>query len=134
MRNYTPPNIREMSLLGCSRKRNIGARKCFKTFCAFIFGFAFISVIELYAHFPTADVKVLQGTDNLFLSSSYWDALLDSKSLTGNQLLHYVMWTNSSSCQLSHDFGGVLYLNPSGIEGQKAVCIDAQVARRWWGR
>jgi hypothetical protein len=116
-----------MSLLGCSRKR-IGARKCFKTFCAFIFGFAVISVIELYAHFPTTDVKILQGTDNLFLSSSYWDALLDSKSLTGNQLLHYVMWTNSSSCQLSHDFGGVLYLNPSGIEGQKAVCIDPQVA------
>jgi hypothetical protein len=57
-----------------------------------------------------------------------WDALLDSDTLTGPQLVKYFMWTNHSSCQLSHDFGGVMMDNPSGLAGQKAVCIDPKVA------
>ena len=61
-------------------------------------------------------------------SSSYWDALLDSEFLTGKQLMKYLMWTNGTSCQLSHDFGGKMLQNPSGIDGQMAVCIDPQVA------
>jgi hypothetical protein len=115
-----------MSLL-CFSRKCIGPGKCIKTFGAVLFGFAVISVIELYAHFPAADV--LRETDNC-CSSSYWDALLDSESLTGNQLLQYVMWTNRSSCQLIHDFGGIIIQNwpPVGIDGQKAICIDARVA------
>jgi hypothetical protein len=59
----------------------------------------------------------------------YWDALLDSKSLTGDQLLEYIKWTNRSSCQLTYDFGGVLdqIWSSTGIDGQKAVCIDPEV-------
>lgn len=60
--------------------------------------------------------------------STDWDALLDDESLTGAQLVKYLMWTNHSSCQLSHDFGGVMMDNPSGLAGQKAVCIDPRVA------
>jgi hypothetical protein len=57
-----------------------------------------------------------------------WDVLLDSDTLTGPQLVEYFMWTNHSSCILSHDFGGVMLDNPSGLAGQKAVCIDPEVA------
>jgi hypothetical protein len=38
------------------------------------------------------------------------------------------MWTNSSLCRLSHDFEGEILKNPTGIAGQKAVCIDSKVA------
>ncbi|XP_057367434.1 probable methyltransferase-like protein 24 [Daphnia carinata] len=61
-------------------------------------------------------------------SPSYWDALLDSDTLTGNQIMEYFLWSNRPSCQLVHDFGGTLYANPSGMDGQKSVCIDPQVA------
>jgi hypothetical protein len=61
-------------------------------------------------------------------STTDWDALLDSETLTGPQLIEYFMWTNHSSCQLSHDFGGLMMDNPSGLAGQKAVCIDPEVA------
>ncbi|KAK4010328.1 hypothetical protein OUZ56_019472 [Daphnia magna] len=53
-------------------------------------------------------------------SSSYWDELLDSESLTGEQLMEYFTWTNRSSCQLAHDIGGKMLRNPSGIDGQKS--------------
>ncbi len=61
-------------------------------------------------------------------SSAYWDKLFDSNLLTGTQLLKYFMWTNQTSCLLSHDFGGAMSYNPSGLDGQKAVCIDPEVA------
>lgn len=61
-------------------------------------------------------------------SDSYWDNLVDSDVLTGTQIMDYFMWTNRSSCRLAHDFGGQILGNPSGKDGQKAVCIDPQVA------
>ncbi len=61
---------------------------------------------------------------------SDFDSALQEDSLSGNfiQLIDYFMWTNSSSCQLTHDFGGIMMENPSGLDGQKAVCIDPMVA------
>jgi hypothetical protein len=58
------------------------------------------------------------------------DSALQEYSITGNynQLIQYFMWTNSSSCLLTHDFGGMMMKNPSGLDGQKAVCIDPMVA------
>lgn len=62
------------------------------------------------------------------------DHQLDQDSLTALQLIQYFMWTNHSSCQLTHDFGGVMMETPSvrsrivGLDGQKAVCIDNLVA------
>jgi len=38
--------------------------------------------------------------------------------------MEYFSWSNSSSCKLSHDFGGKLMKNPSGLDGQKAICIQ----------
>ncbi|KAK4006706.1 hypothetical protein OUZ56_011865 [Daphnia magna] len=61
-------------------------------------------------------------------SSADWDTILHADSLSGYELLQYFMWSNSSSCNLSHDFGGQLGKNPTGIAGQKAICIDSRVA------
>jgi hypothetical protein len=70
-----------------------------------------------------------EGNVNCNSSSSInWDELLSSATLTGNELLQYFLWTNHSSCQLSHYFGGIMMKNPSGLDGQKVVCIDPKVA------
>jgi hypothetical protein len=62
-------------------------------------------------------------------SSSDWDTVLNSKTLTGEQIMNYFSWTgNRQSCRLVQDFGGTMYKNPSGWDGQKSVCIDPQVA------
>jgi hypothetical protein len=74
-----------------------------------------------------SSIQDYSGT-NCCCSDSYWDILLDSDVLTGTQIMEYFMWTNRSSCRLAHDFGGQILRNPSGKDGQKAVCIDPQVA------
>lgn len=61
-------------------------------------------------------------------STVNWDQLLASETLTGSQLLQYFSWPNRSSCQLFHNFGGVMMSDPSGLDGQKAVCIDPVAA------
>lgn len=45
-------------------------------------------------------------------------------------IIDYFHWTNRSSCGLVHDFGGVIQRNPSGLDGQKAVCLDSRAAPR----
>ena len=45
--------------------------------------------------------------------------------LTEKQLFDYFHWSNSTSCRLSHDFGGKIGL--LGMDGQKAVCVDPEV-------
>ena len=49
-------------------------------------------------------------------------------TLTASQLMDYFRWSNASACQLTHDFGGKMKKNPSGLDGQKAVCLDVSVA------
>ncbi|KAI9562582.1 hypothetical protein GHT06_010037 [Daphnia sinensis] len=46
--------------------------------------------------------------------------------LTMEQIITYVEWANSSSCRLSHDFGGNVIFT-AGVDGQKAVCLDPAV-------
>jgi hypothetical protein len=72
----------------------------------------------------------LPSDENISYESSakYWDTLLASETLTGNQLLQYFLWTNHSSCKLSRDIGGVMLNNPPGLDGKKAVCFDPKVA------
>lgn len=65
---------------------------------------------------PTAPICV----DN---QSEYWKTLDVSKA-TPKDVIDYFYWTNRSSCGLIHDFGGVMLKNPSGFDGQKAVCLD----------
>ncbi len=50
------------------------------------------------------------------------------QSMTPKQIVDYFLWTNQTSCKLSHDFGGKMLKNPSGFDGQKAVCLDTEVA------
>lgn len=47
------------------------------------------------------------------------------ESITLPHVIEYVEWTNSSSCRLSHDFGG--HIHDLGVDGQKAVCMDPEV-------
>ena len=51
----------------------------------------------------------------------------DFKKLTSQEIMDYFFWSNASSCQLAHDFGGGIMKNPSGFDGQKAVCLDPLV-------
>ncbi|XP_057368021.2 uncharacterized protein LOC130689022 [Daphnia carinata] len=48
------------------------------------------------------------------------------EELTMEQIIAYVEWSNSSSCRLSHDFGGNVIFT-AGVDGQKAVCLDPAV-------
>lgn len=48
------------------------------------------------------------------------------EKLTLEQLIEYIEWTNSTSCRLSHDFGGSVVLS-MGVDGQKALCLDPAV-------
>jgi len=49
---------------------------------------------------------------------------LKPEEMSAKEIMDYFSWSNSSSCQLSHDFGGKMMVNPSGLDGQKAVCIQ----------
>jgi hypothetical protein len=79
-------------------------------------------------------LKKMETDDIIFnYDTSYWDELLDSKTLTGLDILQYFLWSNSSSCLLVHDFGGTMKKdgnmeNLSGLDGQKAVCLNPNVA------
>lgn len=44
--------------------------------------------------------------------------------MTVENMLEYFVWPNRSSCRLAHDFGGHILGNPSGLDGQKAICIE----------
>ena len=44
--------------------------------------------------------------------------------MTVGEMFEYFEWSNRSSCRLAHDFGGQILNNPSGIDGQKAMCIQ----------
>ena len=46
------------------------------------------------------------------------------------ELFEYLIWSNRSSCQLVANFGGRMKRNSSGLDGQKAVCLDPAVAPR----
>lgn len=45
-------------------------------------------------------------------------------SMSAQEMLDYLLWTNRTSCRLAHDFGGQMNQNPSGYDGQKTVCLD----------
>jgi len=51
---------------------------------------------------------------------------LKPEEMSAKEIMEYFSWTNSSSCGLSHDFGGTMWINPSGLDGQKAVCIQPE--------
>jgi len=49
---------------------------------------------------------------------------LKPEEMSANEIMDYFSWSNSSSCKLAHDFGGKMMINPSGLDGQKAICIQ----------
>lgn len=53
-----------------------------------------------------------------------WTKTLNASMATPQQVIDYFYWANASSCRLSHAFGGKMMKNPSGLDGQKSVCLD----------
>jgi hypothetical protein len=100
-------------------------------FCLVFHFFVFVLKLS-YEQLNIQHIKMMQMMTTTVSTSQCehtdWDTLLDSDSLTGAQIMQYFTWTNSTSCRLSHDFGGELMKNPTGIAGQKAICIDSKVA------
>ena len=47
----------------------------------------------------------------------------DLNNLKPQEIIDYFYWSNASSCQLAHE----MWKDPSGLDGQKAVCLDPQV-------
>lgn len=64
---------------------------------------------------------------SLSSSSSETVIELNPALMTGRQMLDYLHWSNSSSCRLSQDYGGVQLGILRVIDGQKAVCLDPEV-------
>ena len=40
------------------------------------------------------------------------------------------LWTNQTSCKLSYDFEGKMLKNPSGFDGQKALCLEPEMVQK----
>uniref|UniRef100_A0A0P6DGM6 Uncharacterized protein n=1 Tax=Daphnia magna TaxID=35525 RepID=A0A0P6DGM6_9CRUS len=58
---------------------------------------------------------------------------MSRKTQMVSHIVDYFLWTNQSSCQISHYFGGLLVSSAAGIvsmDGQKAICLDPIVAPR----
>ncbi|XP_057381535.1 probable methyltransferase-like protein 24 [Daphnia carinata] len=105
--------------------------------CLFVvlFSFVLLVVMALIAtrHKDVSSVLDYQPYVRFFLPDESVNVKIDWKtvninSLTPEQIIEYLMWTNQTSCKLSHDFGGKMLKNPSGFDGQKAVCLDTEVA------
>ena len=56
----------------------------------------------------------------------YWKNINVSE-MTPKQIIDYFNWSNRTSCNLIHDFGGFFRHNPLGYDCQKAVCLDEKV-------
>jgi Methyltransferase domain len=56
--------------------------------------------------------------------------MISADEMSADQVFQYLKWSNSSSCRLTHDFGGSVfeYAEVHGIDGQKAVCMDPGIA------
>jgi hypothetical protein len=56
--------------------------------------------------------------------------LIQVDEMSDDQLFRYLRWPNSSTCQLTYDFGGKIQVGAAGkgIDGQKTVCMDLGVA------
>ena len=80
----------------------------------------FVFVVILILYFITIRV------DDLNRSSIDWKTV-NVDRLRPQEIIDYFYWTNRSSCKLVHDFGGFMMRSPSGLDGQKAVCLDPGV-------
>ncbi|KAK4018581.1 hypothetical protein OUZ56_000627 [Daphnia magna] len=55
--------------------------------------------------------------------------IVSAEEMSAEDMMSYFLWPNRTSCRLAHDFGGHMKRKPSGLDGQKAVCLNpVQVA------
>ncbi|XP_057368161.1 uncharacterized protein LOC130689152 [Daphnia carinata] len=51
---------------------------------------------------------------------------LNVDEMSPEDMINYFLWPNRTSCRLVHDFGGHMKRKPSGLDGQKAVCLSPE--------
>lgn len=74
-------------------------------------------------------LPLMNSYDKIDLSKDF-NTNVTIRALSAREILDYFLWTNHTSCRLSHDFGGLMMKNPPGLDGQKSVCLDPTVAPR----
>lgn len=54
---------------------------------------------------------------------------VNATEMTANEIVEYLHFDNRTSCNLIHDIGGMMltYNGFSGIDGQKAMCLDSGI-------
>ncbi|KAI9562627.1 hypothetical protein GHT06_010081 [Daphnia sinensis] len=118
----------KMAFVNCGQGRNCKA-KMLLVLLSFVSGFILaLLVSRKMFQLSIKEDTTFKGHCEISNSSNDWDILLNSENLTGSQIVQYFMWNNRNACQLVQDFGGTLYKNPSGWDGQKSVCLDPQIA------
>ena len=103
-------------------------------------GISFVVLVTLVFHrlsFPSdidnpsltneLDTKGRQNKENCVNKNDNWETI-NPDDMTAEEIEKYLLWTNQTSCGLTHDFGGKMMKRPSGYDGQKAVCLDKNVA------
>ena len=111
----------------------------FKHLCLFT---TIILVLFLTVIFNSRHQNATKQVFPSFQSGSYPDELVTKKmfqsflpeqpswinlkpeDMSATEIMNYFSRSNSSSCKLTHDFGGKMMINPSGLDGQKAICIQ----------
>lgn len=109
-------------------------RKWLTVLVALAIGFIVIVALSAKIH-KVSSVLDYQNYAQLFVSSAVepkeleidWKTM-NVTTLTPDQIIEYFKWSNQTSCKLTHDFGGHMLKNPSGLDGQKAVCLDDKIA------
>jgi len=70
--------------------------------------------------------KMTTSDDSLSTFCTDW-LKIPAEFMGPRQIIEYLKWTNGMSCQEWQHFGGEYHLF-SGMDGQKAICLDAPVA------
>lgn len=83
--------------------------------------FAAITAVFFLYQFMGMEMLTERVKSRLCLNADWQSFDVDHRS--PEELMEYLNWSNRSSCKLAHDFGGKLKRNPSGFDGQKAVCL-----------
>ena len=67
-------------------------------------------------------------TNTILYRQTFDWKIMNVNQCSPKQIYDYFKWPNSSACEISQDFGGLMLGPPTSmIDGQKAVCFDPPV-------
>ena len=79
-------------------------------------------------YYPPSVFNNLQNVANCVKNKNAHWKTINPDTMTPTELVNYLNWANQTSCGLTHDFGGKMLGNPPGYDGQKAICLNRNVA------